>query len=366
MTSLVWPPRPARRIAGVPVGVFVCWQLALVSGLAAVDRPLWPVAALHVTGALVLALAGSRFRRRWSLEWLRLWMSYRLRRRRVRVDGGVSPEFELVRHAAAVREVKEISLGELPDGVAMVDRIGASAVVLELGRDALVPAMLALPAALLPDRPAPTEPDVAVQLVMQVRPSPDGWRTWAWLAVQVFRDGQHDEAQVRHALAAAVRKVRRGLGERGYAARVLGVDRLWADLRVAAQLDVGGPPPDGALAVERWHGWRTPGLSHRTLRVSSWTPLDVPAQPLVTAMLTADGLGTTVTLAARDVRGAGGARAVGLELAVRLTERSDQALDAAVRNLSRTLATAGASVERMDGREALGLANTLPLGGFAA
>jgi type VII secretion protein EccE len=365
MTALVWPPRPAGRVAGAPVGVFVCWQLAVVFALAAIDRPLWPVGAVRVTAALVLALAGMRFRRRWSLEWLRLWMSYRLRHRRVRVGGGARPEYELVRRAAAVREVTEISLGEPPDGVAMVDRVGASAVVLELGRDALVPAMLALPAALLPDR-EPTEPDVGVQLVMQVRPSPHGWRTWAWLAVQVFRDGQHDEAQVRHALAVAVRTVRCGLRERGYAAQVLGVDGLWADLRVAAQLDVAGASPGGALAVETWHGWRTPGLSHRTLRVSSWTPLDVPAEPLVTAMLTADGLGTTVTLGARNTRVAGGARAVGLELAVRLTERSDSALDAAVRTLRRGLVAAGARVEPMDGRAARGLATTLPLGGFAA
>jgi hypothetical protein len=51
---------------------------------------------------------------------------------------------------------------------------------------------------------------------------------------------------------------------------------------------------------------------------------------------------------------------------VRLTERSDQALDDTVRNLRRDLAAAGATAERLDGREACGLATTLPLGGFVA
>jgi hypothetical protein len=80
-------------------------------------------------------------------------------------------------------------------------------------------------------------------------------------------------------------------------------------------------------------------------------------------MLTAGGLGTTVALGARHLRHR--APATGLELAVRLTERSDQALDMVVRNLRRTLTTAGATVERLDGRQARGLVTTLPLGGFA-
>jgi hypothetical protein len=361
MTASVWPPGPARQIAGVPVSVVVCWQLVVVLCLTAVDRPLWPAVALYGAAALVLAASGWRFRRRWSVEWIRLWTSYRLRRRRVSAADHARPECALVRRTAAVREVREITLDEQPDGVALVDRADASVVVLELGRDALVPAMLALPAALLPE-PAPDEPDVAVQLVMHVRPAPHGWRSWAWLAVQVFRDGQHDEARVRHALVGAVRTVSRGLRGRGYAAEPLGVDGLWTEMRVAAQLDVTGAPPDGAIAVETWHGWRTPGLAHRTLRIASWTPLTVPAESLVTTMLTAEGLGTTVALGARN---AGGARTVGLELAVRLTERTDQALDAAVGNLRRSLVAAGSTVESLDGRAARGLATTLPLGGFA-
>jgi hypothetical protein len=82
-------------------------------------------------------------------------------------------------------------------------------------------------------------------------------------------------------------------------------------------------------------------------------------------MLTAGGPGTTVALAARRLHGsAAGHAAVALEFAVRVTDRSEMALAAAVEKLHRELAAAGATAERLDGREARGLATTLPLGGF--
>lgn len=331
--------RSAARVAGAPIGLLVCWQVAVILGLAAIGQPL-------LIGAVVVLLAVSswRFRGRWGCEWLRLWLSYRLRRRRVR-------EPELLRRAAGVRGVTEVPV----DGcaAAVIERLEGSAVVLELSGDGVVPEMLTLPEALLPE-----QPDVAVQLVMHVRPAARAWRGWAWLAVQVFRDGSSSEAEVRRSLTAAVRKVRRGLGRLGYDAPPLDAQRFSSDLRTVAQLDLCAPEP---VAVEHWHHWSTPGLCHGALRVSSWTPAGTPGEPLVAAMLTADGVGTTVTLAARRLPTA---PAIALEMAVRVTGRSEAALASAIRDLRRNLAAAGASTERLDGRAARGLAATLPLGGF--
>jgi type VII secretion protein EccE len=362
VTSFAWPPRPARRVAGIPVGLLVCWQLAALLGLAAIGRPPGPAAALLTAAALLLVTSSWRVQRRWGCDWFRLWVSYRLRRRRLRAAPGAEPELELLRSAAGVRQVSEASLG--PVDAAVVDRADGSTVVLEISRDGVVPEMLTLPATLLPE-PDPGEPDAAVQLLLHIRPTDaPGWRSWAWLAVQVFRDGDHSEAELRHALCANVRRVRRRLRQQGYAAPPLSVARLRSDVRLAAQLDLAGPrPPDGLLAAENWHHWWTPGLSHATLRVTSWTPLGTPSEPLVAAMLTADGLGTTVALGARHLLRP--APATALELVVRLTERTDAALATAVQKLHRELAATGAAAERLDGRAAAGLATTLPLGGFA-
>jgi hypothetical protein len=109
----------------------------------------------------------------------------------------------------------------------------------------------------------------------------------------------------------------------------------------------------GAVAAERWDHWLIGGLYHATLRLRSG-----PREDLVAALLTADGIGTTVALAVRRDP------AAGPELTVRLSERSLAALDAATGKLIAKLAALGVTVDRLDGRQAYGLAATLPLGGF--
>jgi hypothetical protein len=376
---VAWPLRPPRRVAGLPVGLLVCWQLAIGLGLGAVGRPVVAAVALASGAGACLAVSSWRLRGRWGYDWVRLWFAYRLRRRRLRADTSATPDADgpasaLLRFAARVEDIGEVEVDSAD--AAIVRHSAGLTAVLELSADGVVPQMLDLPAALLPDQVA-GEPEYAVQLVMHIRPVPAGWASRAWLAIEAFHEAGRSDAALRHALVATIRRTRRTLKRRGYPAPPLGRARLQQDIRVAAQLDVVGPPQGGAAAtgpsrggaaaVEHWDRLWTPGLSHQTLRIRSWRPPGVPPEELAATMLTADGLGTTVALAARRVSGPSAQPgSVALEFAVRVTDRSDTALATAVQKLHQDLTTAGATAERLDGRAASGLATTLPLGGFVA
>jgi hypothetical protein len=370
---VTWPLRPPRRVAGLPVGLLVCWQLAIGLGLGAVGRPVVAAVALASGAGACLAVSSWRVRGRWGYDWIRLWFAYRLRRRRLRADTAATPDagglaLALLRFAARVEDIDEVEVDSAD--TAIVRHAAGLTAVLELSADGVVPRMLDLPTTLLPEQ-VDGEPGYAIQLVMHIRPVPAGWASRAWLAIEAFQEAGRPDAALRHALVATIRRTRRTLKRCGYPAPPLSRTRLQQDIRVAAQLDVVGPPPGaaaagqsdgGAAAVEYWHRLWTPGLSHQTLRVRSWRPPGIPPEELATTMLTADGLGTTVALAARRMSGRG---TIALEFAVRVTDRSETALATAVQNLYQELAAAGATAERLDGRAAGGLATTLPLGGFA-
>jgi type VII secretion protein EccE len=380
---VAWPPPSRYRIAGITVGQLVCWQIAAVLAVEALRRPAFPALAPAAAAALLVVATGLRFRRGWLHVWLRRWLAFRLRRwlafrlrrRRLRTGATDRPELALLRAVARVHDIVDVE-----PGGAVVEHAAGSTAVLELSRDGVVPQMLELPTVLLREH----GPDVSIQLVMHIRPAAGrGWESQAWLAIQVFRDGERNGAQLRRALATAVRQAGRELRRLGYAAAPVDADSLYDDVRAVTGLD--------GTAVEHWRHWRTAGRSQQVLRLRSWRPRGVPGEDLVAAMLTADGLATTVAIAARRLAGpavtapgmtAPGMTAPGmtgldvtgldvtapdvtaLDVTVRLTERSDRALDTAIGGLTRKLTEAGASVERLDGRAAHGLASTLPLGGF--
>jgi type VII secretion protein EccE len=368
---LSWPLRPPRRVAGIPVGVLVCWQAALLLVLAAIDRPPGFMIAAGTGAAVLLIATGLRPRGRWLHESVVLWLKYQVRGQR-EADPRRPPTVAVLELAAHVETVDQIEIDEDPIAV-MSHRHGYTS-VLELKSENLSPY---LPFTLAP-RHDPDAPAVSVQLIVHatpVVPATTVSTVRSWLAVQVARDPGYQPDELRGQLVNAVRRLQRGLRSARLEAQPLDRTRLAEALHTLTRLDLAGPLPAGSNAVqvgaEHWRAWWTRGIPQESMAIRSWPGAPGPPAAALFELLLSPRWPQTLSVAGRRVRlptshGAlpAGEEVLAVELIVRVGERDRSTLDAAVRQLRDGLRAAGARVERLDGRQLPALAATLPVGGF--
>ncbi|MEU8286902.1 type VII secretion protein EccE [Micromonospora sp. NPDC048905] len=364
-----WAWSERRAGAGVRAGQLVTAQVAAALVLTAVGRPAPVVVTAALVAALLLAVAGVRFRGRWLFEWLGTAVGHLTRRRALAGPTGAAELLDLVAPGTVVRST------ELTGGPAavLVDTAGLVA-LLELGDpgDLLgdVSRVIPAPAALLPPA-GPDVPPLRVQLLLAGSPAPapavggtagtsyrqltDGrlaGRERAVVAIRVPRVDGWSEDDLRRVLAGTVRRVVRRLGP--LTARPLGVP---AALRVLAEL----AHHDGHPVRESWPALRTGALVQATFRLVRWPESGAPGGPrLVPRMLALPATATTVSITAGPSPSTGAGPAP-TELTVRLTATTATELTAATDALQRLVTDLGGELRRLDGAHLPGLAATLPL-----
>jgi len=396
------PTRPVRRrrpwtVGGVHVLQLVVWETAVAAVLAVHRQPLpvlVPVAAVAVLAVLLTAV---RRRGRWLHQWLGLWLRFRVRRRSVPLaaagPGTADAATTLLDALARGSRLGRLAVDDEEVGT-IVHTTGLSVLVETSpeGGDPTTEAIRTLPplTALLP----PVEdggPAVAVQLLVQTVPAP-AWagagdpaalsyrqltggtapaRRRCWVALQVLR-GPDDEgtAALEAPLVNALRRLRRQLGRAGVRTQLLPPADLAAALVGAAGLEAGpgGRPRGGDEAMagsvtETWTTWRAGAVRHTTFRLLDWPSLESPAgQELVDRLGTGAAVPTTVSVAARRV----GPDLVELATSLRvvLPGTDAAALADVTDRLTGLAAECGARVERLDGRQAAGMASAVAFGGF--
>ncbi|MEU7612293.1 type VII secretion protein EccE [Micromonospora sp. NPDC049204] len=364
-----WAWSERRAGTGVRAGQLVTGQVAAALVLTAVGRPAPVVVTAALVAALLLAVAGVRFRGRWLFEWLGTAVGHLTRRRALAGPTGAAELLDLVAPGTVVRST------ELTGGPAavLVDTAGLVA-LLELGDpgDLLgdVSRVIPAPAALLPPA-GPDVPPLRVQLLLAGSPAPvpavggtagtsyrqltDGrlaGRERAVVAIRVPRVDGWSEDDLRRVLAGTVRRVVRRLGP--LTARPLGVP---AALRVLAEL----AHHDGHPVRESWPALRTGALVQATFRLVRWPESGAPGGPrLVPRMLALPATATTVSITAGPSPSTGAGPAP-TELTVRLTATTATELTAATDALQRLVTDLGGELRRLDGAHLPGLAATLPL-----
>lgn len=369
---LPWPLRPPRRVAGIPVGLLVCWQVAVLLALVAIGQPVGAVIALGTAAALVVIVTALRPRGRWVHEWLVLWLRYTFRGQRV-PDRRQPPALALLDLAATTETVDHVEIDG--DEVAMISHAHGYTTALELRTEALSPY---LPLTLAP-RHQPDAPVVSVQLLVHatpVVPATPVATVRSWLAVQVARDPGYQPEELRGALVNAVRRLQRRLRSAQLDAQLADRSRLVEALHTLTRLDHAGPPPPGAddripVGAERWGTWWTRGVPQESVAIRNWPGAPGPPGSAVFDVLLSPRWPQTVSIAGRRMRlptahGAlqAGEEVLTVEVVVRVSERDRSNLAAAVRQLCDRLRAAGARVERLDGRQLPALAATMPTGGF--
>ncbi len=379
---VVWPPRARDRILGIPVGLLVCWQLAGLLALAGFGRPREEAVLFWFAGMAIVGASALRLGRRWSYEWVALWWAFRARARHLRraARGGAPPgiataEWAVLRASARAGICSELTAPDMrrahgttaaAQPAAIIEHAGGISAVVEIA--GLSADMLDLPLTLLPPFD-PDGPEFALQAVLHVRPQPPvDWAGGALLAIVALPDPVWTPEMVRPVLASAVGKLLDRLRRQGYVANPVGAGQIGQLLRVLTMLDI-APRPDGPVpGAESWMRWRIRGVHHETVRLRTWS---TPLTELVRKALTVMPSGMTVALAARRAHRFSGYpgisetdRVVAAQLHIRVSELDGRRLTAAAKALRRQLRGIGAKVHRLDGRQARGLAATLPLGGF--
>ncbi|GIG58835.1 type VII secretion protein EccE [Longispora fulva] len=410
-------PRPPRRpgmILGVPAVHLLVWQLAAAGVLAALAAGnLLVLVVAGVLAAVTLGLTAVRIERRWLYRWLGTWLRYVLRDRVAQPAPYVDPRAALLEHLSPSTLVTSVDVDGA--GVGVVEHLAGVTALLELGPIdtgliAESPVTLPSPAALLP--PAdPNAPPLTLQLLIQAVPAPaltvgsgvvaSSYRQLtegripavrrAWLAIRLGRDGAtHSDADLRQALGSAARRLVHRLRQDDVLARALDRDEVLTAVGSLAHLPATNAPVRGSATVgsvgvasvgaaspgpigqETWNAWWSGDIPQVTVKLRRWAdPGTDGGSRLLSVALASPCLATTVSLAARrvDVRPAdlppgSEAELIAVELGVRLAAPDLALLDTASAALAANMGAIGATVERLGGEQAAGLAATLPLGGF--
>ncbi|MFC7549083.1 type VII secretion protein EccE [Plantactinospora sp. GCM10030261] len=343
----------ARTVLASRTARVVATQVALALLLAATGSG--PRLAVAVPLAALLCAGWLRLRGRWLTDWVGVVARRYVRDRTIGPDAGGSRFLALV---APRTGVVPMDLSGTVTGV--LTGTTALTMVLELGDPARVlgdpPRPLPRPADLLPASPA-NAPTVLLRLLVTTvaAPAPDvtgpagtGYRELtggrrpsrdrALLAVRVLRSDRWSEPELRQALGAAARRIRRRLAP-------LPVTPLTDREVLAAVADLAGYEPGGPVA-ERWAALRIGDQLQVTYRVdgSAALPLDrllmLPAAAVTVAVDTAPG------------------RASDGPVLVRLAA---PLLSDGVAALHRLVGEAGGTAQRLDGEHLPALAATLPL-----
>lgn len=380
-------PRRLRRTFGTFLVVqILCWQLAGAAVLAAYRAA--PLAAAAVGAVLLPLLVPTVIRRRgrWLYQWAGLWLSFRTRRHQMALSGD-SAALDLLTFAEETASLQTLDV----DGrdIALLAHRGGLCAVFELGPDDTVllvgeAVKLPSPATLLP-APDPQKPQVAAQLLVSLTPAPvvaaglglvarsylelSGGEVpadrRAWLVLQAVRSPEaYADADLRPALAAAVRRARRQLRQDKVSARLLDRDELLAAVshlaRLSAPVTEAGPQP--APGRETWRAWWIGNAPQTSRRLVDW-----PAEPweLDALLLRMPAVGSVLSVAvARDPARAVGGENLTVEVAIRLAAHDPSALGQGDTALEAAIRSGGGRTERLDGEQIDGLVATLPFGGF--
>jgi hypothetical protein len=341
-------PRPAEFVPPVqetvarrriPVLRIVCWQLALVAGGLAVDRP-WPVAtALGVTAAALIGVSAVRFRGEWLSSWLARGTGYLLHRRRHDLEQREQNALLAMFAPGAMLGTGEI--GGIPTG--LLSRPGEVIALLRPRSTTSEFVDAAASNSLLPEQD-PSMPEFGGQLVLHAGPQRDR-PPRAWYAVRVRRDVStfHDD-ELKMALANAVRRTLRRLSRANLPADALSEEDFQTTL--AALTHTGS---DRGAISEDWRFWRAGPVAQAGFRV-----IGLPGTghgPVFGRLLSA-APGTAITI------GVAGATTV-----LRIAATSEHAVDTAAGELQRLGTNLGLRLERLDGQHGFAVAATLPIGG---
>ncbi|MDM4722103.1 type VII secretion protein EccE [Micromonospora sp. WMMA1363] len=364
-----WNPSHRRFGPGLLAGQVVAGQVAVAVVVAALGRGAVATVATTTVAVLVLALAGSRWRKRWLFEWLGVALAYASRRRALAADATPADLLELADPGAVVRpaELVGASAAVLDDAtglVALLEIVDPVELISDGSRT--VPP----PAALLSAAPA-DGPPVRIQLLLTGAPAPavalgggtvatsyrqltDGrlpGRERAVLAVRVLRVDGVGQEELRRALHSTLRRIIRQLGP--VSARPMGEH---AALRILAEL----AHHDGGPVRETWPALRFGDRWQATFHLDRWPdPRTDGNQRLVSRLRALPATAITVSLSAGPwTAGPGPAPS---ELTVRVAAGTPAELSAAERALHRTVTALGGGARRLDGEQFAGLVATVPL-----
>ena len=400
------PTRPLRRrrpwtVGGVHVLQLVLWEAAVAAVLAVHRQPLAVLVPVAVVAGLAVLLTAVRRRGRWLHQWLGLWLRYRVRRRSVPLgapgDGSIEVATTVLDALSRGSHLGRVLVDDTEVGT-IVHTTGLSVLVETSpeGGDPTAEATRTLPplTSLLP----PAEdggPAMAVQLLVQTVPAP-AWvgagdpaalsyrqltggtapaRRRCWVALQVLRSPDDDgTAGLEPPLVNGLRRLRRQLSRAGLRTQLLGPDDLAGALIGVAGLEAGpgGRPRGadqalaGAAVTETWTTWAAGSARHTAFRLLDWPSLDSPAgQELIDRLGTSAAVPTTVSVAARRVSADQVELATSLRVVLPGVGGSEAAaLDDVTARITGLATECGARVERLDGRQAAGMAAAVAFGGF--
>ena len=239
----------------------------------------------------------------------------------------------------------------------------------------------------------------------------------AWLVLQLGHSAGYPTDQIRQGVGNSARRLVRRLRQEGIAARPLDREEALSTLASLAHLNAATIETSAAVSAaatgatidiraimarsgadqgnsltplvqEHWHTWWSESIAQACFVIRQWPSLDTPAgQQLISQLTSVPSLATTVSLATRRVsprpveppapdkredranpRRQPAAPVqpdeVSVELAVRIAAPNVQRLRSVSNALMERARSCGATLERLDGRQARGVATTLPLGGF--
>ncbi|WP_113839442.1 hypothetical protein [Blastococcus sp. TF02A-26] len=372
-------PDVRRRVpGGAATGQLLAVQGAVAAVLAVHRQPpavLVPVAAVAL---VVVLLAVVRLRGRWAWQWADLWLRHRFGRRRSVLLPVGDPAATADALLDAVADGAWLDRVELDGGTAALwTSAGGLAVAVEVSPAGPLPFVSArrelpaltqlLPAAdeggarftvqvleqtLVPSRAAQDPASLSYQ---ELTGGSVPAQRRCWVALQVLRTPADDDPDtLRTDLVNATRRVLRRLRRDGLRAVPVGPDD--AVLGVLGLLGPdAGPLPH--RVTDGWRHWQAGPRRWQTASLDLGGDVD-PAAVLTRARDGAGraGVATTITVAARRPDES----SLELQAVVRtaLADGDDPATVAAA------FASAGVPLGRLDGRQAAGVAATLPLGGF--
>ncbi|MFC7528561.1 type VII secretion protein EccE [Actinoplanes sp. GCM10030250] len=379
------PETPGARRLGV--AQVLSWQIAIVAILVTWGRHPAVTAAASVVAAVCLIVTGLPWRGVWLYQWLGLRMRYSWRTRHSPRPGALDdPRLALLKQLQPSVVVGELQV----DGqaVATIAHPSGITAVLELapGNHTLFGAeSRRLPdlVSLLPVG-EPDLPPVVVQSLIRAEAVTawpgagaafDSYRLLTegevpterqgWLCVQVRRTPEacHDD-DLRPALLNAIQRARRRLRQDKLPNRLLGPEELLVAAAVLARLEPGvsGPSANGAVpARESWNRVTTGRTVQASFRIKRWPTQQWTIDRLLSNMTTT---ATVAVAATSDPVHTGDSGKIAMELVIRLAAPDQVALETAGKRLAELFGAIGGEVERLDGRQAAGLAATLPFGGF--
>jgi type VII secretion protein EccE len=373
---------PVRNRRRLPIGQIVCVESAIAGVIASIGRPLPVLIGVSVVAVLVLVLAATKWRQRWLYQWIGVYARYIVRDRSRSGDPADRPR-ALLDAVAGGATLGSVEVDD--DEIGIIEHAGGITALLEpvpteSGLVTERAAKLPSPASLLPVG-EPGDPVVSAQLVVESVPAPlPGSESSApgtsyhqltagrvpaarraWIAIQVLRtvDG-HSDAELRHTLSSAVRRLAKRFRKDGTPLRALDPNEAGSVLVTLAHLDAVGAGPGAATVRESWRSWSAGPFPQACFRIRRWPSPGTPnSNQLVERLLAAPSNGTVVALAARRA-----ARGIEIEAVVRVLAADDAHLIALSDRISSEAAACGAQVERLDGEQVYGVAASLPLGGF--